>query len=156
MDLRHLNSLFLGFESIDNCLYCFSPYFLHRCHELIRLRNLPFGNLSRFSFSNTPCFEIMFCELASESDLPDWMISVAFNLALEMISAASDSAFAMVFSPRFQPALSLVELPLVPFLCTYGAMATDEEFMMITTGIPLVHHHRRAPSGILQICPSLR
>ena len=28
--------------------------------------------------------------------------------------------------------------------------------MMITTGIPLVQHHRRAPSGILQICPSLR
>ena len=33
----------------------------------------------------------MFWELASESDLPDWMISVAFNLALEMISAAKVS-----------------------------------------------------------------
>jgi hypothetical protein len=61
------------------------------------------------------------------------MISVAFNLALEIISVASDCASAMVFFASPSACLIARRTSSRPIICTYGALASDEEFMMITS-----------------------
>ena len=73
------------------------------------------------SFSATPlASEIIPWLLDSESDLPDWIISVADNLAFVMISEASDSASDIIYLALFSAFLIALRTVSRPILYTYG------------------------------------